>query len=235
MSFAPMPVRRPREQVESQLRAAILGGVFSDGSRLPSETDLAAQFGVSRSTIREALRTLASDGLVRKTPGAQGGTFVQLINASSLSDRLRESVDGLVRLGAVSLAEMIQLRHLLELPTAELAAKTRTAAQIEGIRESLTEADELPIADPKADRVHSNFHILIAQASGNRLASAFVAALHGVDVSIPTFTYPDDYDEQTRLQHHAIFEALEAGNSVSMREAMEAHLHYLEETHLGAR
>ncbi|MCA3749647.1 MAG: winged helix-turn-helix transcriptional regulator, partial [Rubrobacter sp.] len=79
VAFKPAPVRRAREQVESQLREAILSGTFRSGDRLPSELELAKSFGVSRTTVREALGSLASAGLISKVPGASGGSFVRRV------------------------------------------------------------------------------------------------------------------------------------------------------------
>jgi GntR family transcriptional repressor for pyruvate dehydrogenase complex len=66
-------VVRPRTQVERQIREAILLGTFSHGAKLPAETELAQRFGVSRPTVREALRSLVDAGLIRKIPGVAGG------------------------------------------------------------------------------------------------------------------------------------------------------------------
>ena len=71
--FSAKQVVRPRDQVEQQLREAILDGHFGQGEKLPPETALAQLFGVSRPTVREALGTLVSAGLIRKIPGVAGG------------------------------------------------------------------------------------------------------------------------------------------------------------------
>src|SRR5207249_115330 len=73
--FTAKQVTRPRAQVEQQIREAILGGLFSPGEKLPPETQLAEQFGVSRPTVREALGSLVTAGLIRKVPGVAGGSF----------------------------------------------------------------------------------------------------------------------------------------------------------------
>ena len=80
-SFKPRQVTRPRDQVESQLREAILDGRFAQGNKLPPETELAQQFGVSRPTVREALGALVSAGLIRKIPGVAGGSFVNTLGS----------------------------------------------------------------------------------------------------------------------------------------------------------
>jgi len=75
-TFRPNAVQRPREQIESQIRQAILSGSLEHGERLPSESALAEQFNVSRPTVREALSALKESGLITKSAGARGGSFV---------------------------------------------------------------------------------------------------------------------------------------------------------------
>src|ERR671910_3022812 len=99
--FKAKQVTRPRDQVEQQLREAILEGHFAQGDKLPPETELANQFGVSRPTVREALGALVSAGLIRKVPGVAGGSFVNTVNPHSLSKMLSESMDTILRLGAL--------------------------------------------------------------------------------------------------------------------------------------
>ena len=84
-TFQAQQVLRPRAQVESQIREAILRGDFSQGDKLPPETELAQQFGVSRPTVREALGSLVAAGLIRKIPGVAGGSFVNSVTPDSLS------------------------------------------------------------------------------------------------------------------------------------------------------
>ncbi|MFT4212857.1 MAG: FadR/GntR family transcriptional regulator [Microbacterium sp.] len=224
MSFEPSRVLRPRQQVETQLRAAILDGIFAEGSRLPNEIDLAASFGVSRATVREALRSLADEGLVRKSPGARGGTFVQALSATELSDRLRAAVDAVMRLGVVSLEEMIEVRELLELPSAEMAATRHSDDEITQMEESIAAAAN-PSLDPMAaDVMHTAFHILLAKSTGNALMGSVVEALHGVELEIEGVEFPSDYVRATEHQHREILDAVRDRDATRARQAMIDHL-----------
>ena len=91
--FQARQVTRPRDQVEQQIREAILDGQFAQGEKLPPETALAQQFGVSRPTIREALGALVSAGLIRKIPGVAGGSFVNTVTPR-LAQPDAQRVDG---------------------------------------------------------------------------------------------------------------------------------------------
>src|SRR4029079_5880171 len=124
--FQANKVTRPRDQVESQLREAILEGHFAQGEKLPAETELAQQFGVSRPTDGAALGALVSSGLIRKIPGVAGGSFVNTVTPDSLSQMLSESMDNLLKLGALDVLELTELRRVLEIPAARMAAANRT-------------------------------------------------------------------------------------------------------------
>src|SRR3954468_23176963 len=129
--FTAKQVTRPRAQVEQQIREAILGGAFSPGEKLPPETQLAEQFGVSRPTVREALGSLVTAGLIRKVPGVAGGSFVNSVTTESLSQTLRESMDIIVRLGALDIEEITAVRQVIEIPAARMAAAHHTLEHVE--------------------------------------------------------------------------------------------------------
>ena len=131
MTFKPQPVARAREQVETQIREAILSGIFKRGEKLPSEAELAENFAVSRTTVREALRSLAAAGLIFKVPGASGGSFVQVIDYRALGAVLGDSIVNTLRLGTVEYDEVAQVRYLLEVPSAKLAATNRSEEDVE--------------------------------------------------------------------------------------------------------
>src|SRR2546423_15196596 len=116
--FTAKQVTRPRAQVEQQIREAILGGAFSPGEKLPPETELAEQFGVSRPTVREALGSLVSAGLIRKVPGVAGGSFVNTVTPDSLAASISASMSTVMRLGALHIGELTQVRRVLEVPAA---------------------------------------------------------------------------------------------------------------------
>ena len=120
-------VLRPRQQVEETLRAAILSGELKSGEMLPPETELARQFDVSRTTLREALRVLTSQRLITKVPGARGGNIVQSVDYQSLGAVVMESVDNLLALGTIDFDELADMRQLLEVPSVRLAAAHRSS------------------------------------------------------------------------------------------------------------
>ena len=225
--FTVKQVTRPRAQVEQQLRDAILGGRFSPGDKLPPETRLAEQFGVSRPTIREALGSLVTAGLIRKVPGVAGGSFVNSVTTDSLSQTVRESVDLILRLGALDIAEITVVRQIMEVPAARMAAGNRTPDHIGRMQAVVERQRTTTIDDPDIPSYDLEFHSAVAEASGNRLLGAFVRALHS---STSPATYLDVTPKVARdtvRQHIAIAAAIEAGNAESAATAMEKHLAYV--------
>jgi GntR family transcriptional regulator, transcriptional repressor for pyruvate dehydrogenase complex len=225
--FKVRQVVRPRAQVEAQLREAILLGKFAQGDKLPPETELAQQFGVSRPTVREALGALVSAGLIRKIPGVAGGSFVNSVNPDSLSNMLRESMNTTLRLGALRIDEITNVRKVLEIPSARLAAENRTDEHLVELRAVVERQRTTTIDDPNIPGYDLAFHTTIGQASGNRLLAALVAAVHGVTHPVEYLKVTSEVGRKTVKQHMQILAALEAGDSAAAADAMYAHLDYV--------
>ena len=228
MTFKPQPVTRAREQVETQIREAILSGTFKRGEKLPSEAELAENFAVSRTTVREALRSLAAAGLIFKVPGASGGSFVQVIDYRSLGGVLGESIVNTLRLGTVEYDEVAQVRRLLELPSAKLAAMNHTEEDIETLRSVVDRQKEITVDHPEVPRLDINFHSAIGDASGNRVLASFVTALHHATRPVLAKHLDAKAGRDTVRQHAAIVEAISEGDAEAAAGAMEEHLNYLQ-------
>jgi DNA-binding FadR family transcriptional regulator len=226
-TFLPAPILRPREQVERQIREAIFSNVFAAGEKLPSETELASRFGVSRATVREALRSLASEGLIHKVPGAGGGSFVETIDFASLGLRLSDSMNNILRLGRISYEEITELRRMLEIPSARLAAEHRTDAHIERLRAILVQEQEVTVEDPRVAALDVGFHGALADATSNRLLCSFVSALHNVTRPVTFLALSPEAGRATVRQHLAIVEAVERPDPDAAEAAMRGHLDYV--------
>ena len=225
--FKVRQVVRPRVQVEEQLKEAILLGQFAQGDKLPPETELAHQFGVSRPTVREALGGLATAGLIRKVPGVAGGSFVNSVNTQSLSQMLQESVDTTLRLGTLQIGELTEVRTALEVPAARWAAERRTDEQLAELRVIVERQSATTLDDPEIPNYDRAFHALIGQMSGNRLLDAFISAVHGAAHPVEYLEVTAETAHATVKQHLAIRAALEAANADDAAQAMETHLDYV--------
>ncbi len=222
-------VLRPREQVEEQIRSAILSGVLRSGERLPSEAELSRQFDVSRNTVREALHALATQNLISKVPGAGGGSFVRSVDHESLGTVLSESMQSLLALGRIEFEEVSLVRQHLEVPAARLAATHRTDEDLGQLRDIVRQQKSISVDDPAVSDLDAQFHTLIARASGNRVLASFVAALHKQTEPVRYLDLSPEVGTTTVRQHQAIVNAIAAGDQQAAEEAIIEHLTYLRE------
>jgi DNA-binding FadR family transcriptional regulator len=222
-------VLRPREQVEEQIRSAILSGVLRSGERLPSEAELSRQFDVSRNTVREALHALATQNLISKVPGAGGGSFVRSVDHESLGNVLSESMQSLLALGRIEFEEVALVRQHLEVPAARLAAGHRSQADLDLLRDIVQQQKSISVDDPAVPELDARFHIAIAKASGNRVLAAFVAALHKQTEPVRYLDLSPEVGTTTVRQHQAIVTAIAGGDEAAAELAIIEHLTYLRE------
>ena len=106
------------EQVADRLRQLIVSEELARGERLPNELQLADEFGVSRATVREALRLLAAQSLIRTAKGVGGGSYVTAPSAENVSESLRSGLGLMTSSADVTLEELLEVRALLEVPAA---------------------------------------------------------------------------------------------------------------------
>ncbi|MCY3561208.1 MAG: GntR family transcriptional regulator, partial [bacterium] len=135
------PVLPAYEQVAIQLQELIIKGTLTVGERLPAEGEMAAQFGVSRSTIREALRGLSSQRLVYTKRGVSGGTFVAEPSSEHVHTYLETTIGLLSGADVVSVDEILEARELFEVPAARLAAVRRSEDDLSRLRATLVPDD----------------------------------------------------------------------------------------------
>src|SRR4051812_27567671 len=150
-----------------ELRADITSGRLQPGERLPAEPELCARAGVSRSTVREALRLLASQHLIVTTRGVTGGSFVAHPDAGKLSEALSTGMVMLRSAAVVDIAQLVEVREAVEAPIAGLAAERHTEADLAALREVLFDPATGQVEDMV--RAHAAFHGALAAATGNAL------------------------------------------------------------------
>jgi DNA-binding FadR family transcriptional regulator len=158
-------IRPAYRQVADELRAQIVTGALAAGARLPNETELGRAFGVSRSTVREALRVLASQHLVETLRGVQGGSFVAAPDPARIVEDVGGALGVLVMTPQLQLDDLLEARLLLEPAAARLAALRADAETVEAVREAAL-APRDP-RDPSGFVPHLDFHTTILMATGN--------------------------------------------------------------------
>ncbi|MHA7306083.1 FadR/GntR family transcriptional regulator [Arthrobacter sp. TMN-49] len=199
------------EAVFKAIRTAIEAGALQLGTKLSSETTLAQQYGVSRSVIREALRSCTALGLTETLTGK--GTFVIANRASS----------DLV-LGTFSARSLMEARPHIEVPAAEFAATRRTAEQLEqmrGILALMAEED-----DPEIwVSLDASFHAAIARASGNGVFERVINDIRdAMAKQSETINLITGRTRKSDLEHGMILDAITDGNATDAGRAMAIHL-----------
>lgn len=199
------------EAVFNAIRSDIESGVFPVGSKLNSEAALAQNYGVSRSVIREALRSCTALGLTVTKTGK--GTFV-------VADKVANDLT----LGQYSARDLTEARPHIEVPAAGLAAERRTAEELETLRQLVASMAEEN--DPEAwVTLDSSFHAAIARASGNKVFASVVADIRdALAHQSETLNMVADRQHASDIEHQRILAAIEAGSAEDARDAMASHL-----------
>ena len=233
VAFEPKGVVRPRVQIEQQIRSAILSGELPPGFRLQSEAELSRLFGVSRNTIREGLRSLETQGLIEKLPGAGGGSFVQRIDQQSLGKALHESVSNLLKFGMIDVDDLATVREYLEVPSARLAAANCSEEDLNELRIIVVRQQNLTTTElggAENRELNLQFHNTIARVSGNELLNTFVHALHRVTEAgnyVALVGSEGRAAWQDHVDHHVkILHAIEQRDPDAAEEALRAHLRH---------
>jgi DNA-binding FadR family transcriptional regulator len=225
-----MPVRRVRkayEQVADQLRELIVRGELRPGDRLPVESALAREFGVSRATVREALRLLAAQSLVRTEKGATGGSYVTLPTAATISSLVHANVGVLAETRNVTLEELLEARELVEVPAARLAALRRSEEDLELLRTSVPD-DAARLGTSEEFTYNAEFHSCILGASRNTLLVVSAQPIFSVlQTNLARSTLGRRFHHSIHEHHHRILAAVEAGDADTAAGEMHDHLAFL--------
>lgn len=174
-SFQKLTSKRSFEGVVEQVRAQIAQGTLRVGDRLPAERELAVQFGVSRNTVREALRSLEHGGVVLLRKGVNGGAFIHGGSGGAVTSALGD----LYRLGTVGPAALTEARLVLGREVARLACERWDDNDMRTLEENVRRARDAAERGDHATRANTNveFHKLLARAARNPLLVVMTDAL----------------------------------------------------------
>jgi GntR family transcriptional regulator, transcriptional repressor for pyruvate dehydrogenase complex len=226
--FAPPARGDASEQIALEIRRFIARQGLGPNNRLGTQKELAIEFGVSRPTIREALRLLASSHLIRSSRGPGGGIFVASTPNEGMSLNLSESIATMLEADSVSLPELVEARIHLEVPLAGLAAANATDSTVIELEAAIAEAAGNRPTSSEFHRADARFHREIARTSGNELLCAFTSWT--LDVLMPSLidTIGHAVDGNAILdQHGAIARAIGRGQPANAQRAMRRHLEYV--------
>jgi DNA-binding FadR family transcriptional regulator len=198
---------------------------------LGREEDLAAEFGVSRPTLREALRLLASGNLIRATKGPGGGIFVARTAEEGMSRSLSDAIAMMLETGTVTLDELLEARLLLEVPLAGLAAYQPDEETLRRLRETVErEAAAGPSDSDSYVAADMEIHRTLAAAAGNRMIQALTDWIFEVlQPSLIEVLRPAIVQSALLEHHQALVAAVERGDPIRAERAMKDHLLYLQD------
>jgi GntR family transcriptional repressor for pyruvate dehydrogenase complex len=219
--FSPIHPTRASTDVIAQIRRAIMNGQYRPGDRLPTEREMAQQFGVSRVTVRDALRALEANGLVRVKVGGQGGPYVSAPDIAMLSD----SISTHLHLRGTTFHDLAEARQALETTAAQLAAQRATPEDLA----SLEAAIQGPMRPPQASNTAASsldFHTALVIASHNQALLAMFRATRALiqEAFDQLHTQQPDMADSARNTHTELYAAIAEHDADRAAALMREHL-----------
>jgi len=223
MDFSSVSVVRPYEQIVKQIQHAIRDGQLPRGTKLPTERELAEQFGVSRSVVREAIKVLDTMGLVESRQGS--GSFVRNSTIESISRAFVLSVSP----DAESVEKLFEFRLALEVEAARLAAIIRSELHLKLMGETFGSVQHA--ADGMAwdafEVADTQFHTVLAEASGNPYLQIAVATAREMHRDVVSLFAQHVGSMELALRHHrAILAAIQDQDPETASREMAQHIDY---------
>jgi GntR family transcriptional regulator, transcriptional repressor for pyruvate dehydrogenase complex len=220
--FRPVSSGRISEEIVEQVKLAIREGRLEPGDRLPSERELTTRFGVSRMSVRDALRILEAGGLIEIRVGARGGAFVTAPGPAIVG----EGIANMMMLASVSPAEVTEARRVLELGIVPLVVERATPEDLAELTEIGNRGKGAAAAGRYDVDLSARFHIMFARASHNHAIELLVESLRGPLVM--SLARARDISHAAGVtgarEHAALVRAIRDGDVQRAREVMTRHL-----------
>ena len=226
--FQQVKIRRISEEIEGQIKTAIIDGKLKPGERLPPERELTKLLGVSRISVREALKSLQGLGFVEIRRG--GGCFVK----SLLAEKLKDPLSLLIKENAGKVFDLMEVRKEVEAWSAYHAANRADDHDLKRIMEIVEEMKKyLAMKEMPPSRLDSDFHLAISQASHNTIQSHLTFTIYDLFSAYFAFLtekicFNQKYLETICNQHHAIFKAIEGRRAKEAENNMIEHILFVE-------
>lgn len=222
----------------SQIESQIASGALKVGDQLPAERDLATALGVSRTAVREAMRAMEAQGVVRSGVGVgpDSGTFLTSMPSKALTQFLRLHM----ALANFPIDDVLETRIMLERRSARLAARQASADDLATMRRLLDEMDAETDDVAAFNELDTDFHVALAEAAHNTLITEMTTAIRHSMRSMVLASFREHGDwkalsDGLREQHRAIYAAITDGDQIGAADAVEAHLRSANEVlHWGA-
>lgn len=220
--FQHVSTGRVSEVIVDQVRQLIRSGRLRAGDRLPSERELGELFGVSRVTVREALRILEASGLITVRVGSHGGSFV----SRPTSERLGRGLADLVSLSPLTSSDVTEARFVIELGILPMVVARATGPDIADLHRMVDDAETAQRQDAYNMAMSAAFHVRVARCTHNP----------GIEMLVHTFREPmlmslreaktvaPLMGPQGTCEHRALVHAIERHDLFDANQIMRAHL-----------
>ena len=211
------------QQIARTIRDAILDGQLPADGRLPSESDLAAQFNVSRPTVREALKRLAAQNLIRTQRGASGGAFVNRLGYDEAQEHLVTTATLLLSMNRVDFETACESRFALERACLPLACARRAPAHLAALRAEIARQGTEGLGDEEFCASDVAFHRALVDAAANPVLSWHLAgAVEAMQPLMNMITFTARSRARIITLHQSLADAVAAQDALAATAAMDA-------------
>ncbi len=236
INFQPPVTESLAKQISENIRSAIMDGSLKVDDQLPTEEVLAKKFKVSRPTIREALKRLAAQNLIRSRRGPTGGTFVNRPSQEELRSSLTESAMLMVSMGEFSLSEIAEARRELELTCCRLAAECRKDEHLATMAAEIVRQSDPATTDEEFCASDVRFHRALVDATGNPvLQFVMFAVIEALQPATNLVIFRFREREKIIAQHELIYASIKAKDADVAEAAMAEQMNYLCEQYAQAQ
>jgi len=220
--FHPIKPKRAFDEISEEIKRLIFKGILKPGDRLPSETELAGRFGVGRQTIREALRLLELSGFISMQKGGVGGGPLVV---DTILNTISNSFLDAFQMGQITIDELTLARLAIEKMVLESLVAHVAAADAEALRENICLAKKKIEAGRQAFEENTQFHRLLARASGNHLFVILTESIMTVVAHFRSILGVNlELSARCTAAHEQIIDALVKGNRKKAFVLLQAHL-----------
>lgn len=224
------------KQIAEHIRSAILEGRLKGDERLPTEEDLAARYGVSRPTVREALKRLAAQNLISSKRGPAGGTFVNSLTLEELAENVTTAATMLVTIGGLDMDEIADARVQLEGLCCRMAVQRMTDEVLASLREALELQRDPTLTDEDFCAADVRFHRVIVDATQNTMLRFVMYAMIESLVPVTNMVIVYVRDRSTIIAHHErMLAALERRDADELNRRLQALIDYLKDSYAKAQ
>jgi len=232
MEFDEITTETAPKLIAKRIKEAILSGELGAEARLPTEEELAAQFRVSRGTIREALKRLAAENLLESRRGASGGNFVRIPTSMDMQTKISEMMMLVVSVEHFTYEEVLTCRYELGNMCIALAAANRSDAQLARLEQEVVIQKQPLLSDVDFCASDVRFHCEIAEATGNPVIASVVSGVfEGVEPISNFMLYKFRERETIFMQHERILEALRMRTASAALDALAEQFEYFLSKH----